>query len=192
MILRGLKDIVWAQSYYLRKINVIFYLVPSPFHLMTWFRCNFLVCNIHLKLYWFPAFLFLYPFRLSILDKIFSRQHTEIFFLFSQKTDTYISYKMSPLGTICMKWQILFSGKNVINLSSAELAQRVVKVFQENRSWHLKETICIKCQCLFSGKNKKKWLKMLSAEISTLHAKHLVTAKHWAGISAWLLLYFSL
>ena len=38
---------------------------------------------------------------------------------------------MSPKETICMKCQILFSGKNkknIINLSSAENAQRVVKV----------------------------------------------------------------
>ena len=42
-----------------------------------------------------------------------------------------ISCKLSPLKTICMKCQILFSGENkgnVISLSSAELAQRVVKV----------------------------------------------------------------
>ena len=36
------------------------------------------------------------------------------------------------LETICMKYQILFSGENkknkITNLSSAELAQRVVKV----------------------------------------------------------------
>ena len=52
---------------------------------------------------------------LSTLGKIFSRQHFEIFFF---------SY-------FCMKCQILFSGKNkknIINLSSAENAQRVVKV----------------------------------------------------------------
>ena len=29
---------------------------------------------------------------------------------------------------ICIKCQVLFSGKNIINLSSAESAQRVVKV----------------------------------------------------------------
>ena len=40
---------------------------------------------------------------------------------------------LSTLETICMKCQILFSGKNkknIINLSSAENAQRVVKVKQ--------------------------------------------------------------
>ena len=42
-----------------------------------------------------------------------------------------MSCKLSPLETICMKCQFLFSGKNkknITNLSSAELAQRVVKV----------------------------------------------------------------
>ena len=69
---------------------------------------------------------------LSILGKIFSRRHFEIFFFnFSQKTGYDISCKLSPEETICMKCQSLFSGKNkknIINLSSAENAQRVVKV----------------------------------------------------------------
>ena len=49
--------------------------------------------------------------------------HIEIFFLiFPRKEDLIL--------TICMKFQILFSRKSKknINLSSAELAQRVVKV----------------------------------------------------------------
>ena len=53
------------------------------------------------------------------------------FSYFSQKTGFDISCKLSPLETICMKCQILFSRKNkktIINLLSAELAQRVVKV----------------------------------------------------------------
>ena len=52
------------------------------------------------------------------------------FSYFSQKTGFDISCKLSPIKTICMKCQILFSGKNKknINLSSAELAKRVVKV----------------------------------------------------------------
>ena len=39
--------------------------------------------------------------------------------------------------SVCMKYQILFTGKNkknVINLSSAELAQRVVKVKGQSKS----------------------------------------------------------
>ena len=39
-----------------------------------------------------------------------------------------ISCNLLPIETIYMKWQILFYGKNIINLLSAELAQRVVKV----------------------------------------------------------------
>ena len=67
----------------------------------------------------------------STLDKIFSRQPAGDMLIFSQKTGFDISCKLSPLETICMKCQIVFSGKirkNITNLSSAELAQRVVKV----------------------------------------------------------------
>ena len=74
---------------------------------------------------------------LSTLGKIFSRLLTEIFYLiFSQKTDFDISCKLSPIETICTKCQILFSGKNkknITNLSSAELAKRVVKVNEAAR-----------------------------------------------------------
>ena len=66
---------------------------------------------------------------LSTLGKNFSRQF-KIFSYFSQKTGFGISCKVSPLETLCMICQIMFSEKNKknINLSSAELAQRVVKV----------------------------------------------------------------
>ena len=55
----------------------------------------------------------------------------EYFFYFFQKTGSDISCKLSPVETICMKCQNLFSGenkKNIIYLSSAELAQRVETV----------------------------------------------------------------
>ena len=54
----------------------------------------------------------------------------EYFSYFSQKTTFDISCKLSTVKTICMKCQILFSWKNKknINLSSAKLDQRVVKV----------------------------------------------------------------
>ena len=50
---------------------------------------------------------------------------------FFQKTGFDISCKLSSMETSCMKCQILFSEKNkknITNLSSADLAQRVVKV----------------------------------------------------------------
>ena len=52
------------------------------------------------------------------------------FFYFYQETGLDISCKLSPLVTICIKCQILFTGKNKknINLSSTELAHRMVKV----------------------------------------------------------------
>ena len=62
---------------------------------------------------------------LSTLGKIFSRRLTENFSYFSQKTGFDIPCKLSPMETICMKCQILFSEKNKkkINLLSAELAK---------------------------------------------------------------------
>ena len=55
------------------------------------------------------------------------------FSYFSEKTDFDISCKLSPMETVCIKCQILFSRENKknINLPSAELAQRVVKVIQQ-------------------------------------------------------------
>ena len=54
-----------------------------------------------------------------------------MYFYFSQETGFDISCKLSPLETICMKCQILFSGennKNIISLRSAEFAHSMVSV----------------------------------------------------------------
>ena len=67
--------------------------------------------------------------------KIFSRQQFEFFFYFSHRTEFDILCKLSPMETVCMKYQILFSGKgkkNITNLLSAKLAQRLVMVKGEN------------------------------------------------------------
>ena len=58
------------------------------------------------------------------------------FSYFSQKTDFDISCKLSPMETICIKYQNLFSGKNkknITNLYSAELAKRGVALYMEYR-----------------------------------------------------------
>ena len=55
------------------------------------------------------------------------------FLFFFQKTGSDIPCQLSPMETICMKCQKLFSGKNmknITNMTSAKLAQRVVKVKQ--------------------------------------------------------------
>ena len=47
---------------------------------------------------------------------------------------------MSPVETICVKCQILFSeknNKNITGLSSAELAQRVVKIKRQSNQTFL-------------------------------------------------------
>ena len=53
--------------------------------------------------------------------------------------------RMSPIETICMKCQNLFSGKNKknINLSSAECAQKIVQV-KKDLTTSTKEINC--CQ----------------------------------------------
>ena len=73
-----------------------------------------------------------YLFLLSTLGKIFSRQHTEIFFLFfPNKQD--LTFHANCLQWSQFAWNIksCFLGKirkNIISLWSAELAKRVVKV----------------------------------------------------------------
>ena len=68
-----------------------------------------------------------------MLGKISEDNILKYFFLFFPETDFDISCKLSPMETICMKCQILVSGKNKknINLLFAELAQRVVKVIND-------------------------------------------------------------
>ena len=68
---------------------------------------------------------------LSMMGKLFSRGHFEMVSFFFLETKFDISCKLSSVKKICMKCQILFPGKNkktVIDVSSAELVQRVVKV----------------------------------------------------------------
>ena len=62
--------------------------------------------------YWASLLFLKILFTHSMLGKTFRRRHFEIFFLFiSQKTDFGISCNLSPKETLCMKRQILFSGK---------------------------------------------------------------------------------
>ena len=71
---------------------------------------------------------------LSTQVKFSAKDILKYFSYFSQKTGFDILCKLSPLLTICLKCQILFSWKNkknIINLLFAELAQRVVKVKPE-------------------------------------------------------------
>ena len=77
------------------------------------------------------SFFFCVVYSLSDWIKISADDNLKYFSYFSQETGFDISCKLSLMETICIKCQILFSGKNkknFINLSSAELAQRVVKV----------------------------------------------------------------
>ena len=71
---------------------------------------------------------FFFPLTLSTLGKIFSRRHIEIFFFIISRNHILVFH---AIETVCMKCQILISGKNkknIISLLSAEVAHRVVKV----------------------------------------------------------------
>ena len=82
----------------------------------------------------------------------FSAEEILKYFLYiSQKTGFDISCKLSPVETFCMKCPILFSGKkkkNIINLSSAENAQRVEKV-----KCHFRLSILALDKALFLARN---------------------------------------
>ena len=75
--------------------------------------------------------IFTCDFTLSTLDKISVDDSFKIFFLFSPANRIDNTCKLSPMETICMKCQILFSEKNkknIINMSSAEFSQTGVKI----------------------------------------------------------------
>ena len=89
---------------------------------------------------------------LSMLGKIFSRQHFKIYFsYFSQKTCYFMQIvstfhaKMSPFEKVCMKFLNLFcrKKKSIINLLSAELAQREVEV-NISSLWECYMSVCFK------------------------------------------------
>ena len=63
--------------------------------------------------------------------KILADKILKYFFNFSQKIEYDISCKLSPKETICMKYKIIFSGKNknhTINVLSAEFAQSMLSL----------------------------------------------------------------
>ena len=68
-------------------------------------------------------------------DKTFGGWHFGVFFLFVffffPETGFGISYEFFPVETVCVRCEDLFSmedGEGIVDLSSAELAKRVVKI----------------------------------------------------------------
>ena len=59
------------------------------------------------------------------------------FSYFSQKTSFDISWKLSPVETICMKCQILFSRKIKKNISVCRLLKILPRVDTEHITWHM-------------------------------------------------------
>ena len=96
---------------------------------------------INIILYWIttPS---LVRLRLCTLIKLFCRWHFEIFFLFFPENRIWLSYKLSPMETICMKVKSCF-------------------LIVSNRDW-----ICMKYQIQFSENNKKYITNLLSAEFA--------------------------
>ena len=62
------------------------------------------------------------------LNKYSADDKLVIFFLFFPKTGFDISCKLSPMETICMKCQNLFSGKNKKNISKCRLLKILPRV----------------------------------------------------------------
>ena len=83
----------------------------------------------------------LFDLMLSTLSKISADDILKQFSYFPQKQDWTFHANLSPMETICMKCQILFSGKNITSLSSAELAQKVVKVSKFKKMSDVKHLI---------------------------------------------------
>ena len=73
--------------------------------------------------------------------KFSTENDIEIFFLIFLRKQAFwisdISYKLPPKKIMCMKCQILFSGKNVINLLSVDLAQIEVKVKEFEEEFYI-------------------------------------------------------
>ena len=77
------------------------------------------------------------------MDKNFSRQHFEIFFLiFFQKIGFNISCKLFPYETICKKCQAYFQGK-ITTISSVCHQQNLPKVWLRLIPWMMAESYCI-------------------------------------------------
>ena len=60
------------------------------------------------------------------------KDHVNCLPYFFQKTGFDLTCKLSPLETICMQAQILFSGENSVKLSSADFVQREMTVKNTN------------------------------------------------------------
>ena len=102
--------------------------IPLVAHFISWPHGFSLLRAFYYSLLYLDVTL-----RLALWVKFSADDILKYFSYFSQKTGFDISCKLSLKETICMKCQILFSGKNKKNniiLSSAENAQRVLKVKQ--------------------------------------------------------------
>ena len=92
------------------------------------------------------------------MGKGLNRRHFEIFFLLVPRKQDLTFHANYLLEKICMKCQILFSGKNKNNityLSSAEVAHRVLSVNTDNITCIASDYICLRSKPSFNMVNLK-------------------------------------
>ena len=73
-----------------------------------------------------PSLILYFILNLYHSLKKFSSRQIDDMFLFPQKTGLGVSCKLSPLETICMKCQNLFSEKNKKNISICRLLKKKI------------------------------------------------------------------
>ena len=105
-------------------------LVPSHFIILVYFRrfcCYFMSVNFTIlwvnsadgKLVIFSSFFFIFFYFL-------------VYFFYFQETEFDYSCKLSPMETLCMKFQILFTWKNKKNVSICRLLKILSRVLSVN------------------------------------------------------------
>ena len=131
MSLNGICINLQGRSLWLRSILSQKKFIPNPANsfLLEWWspfekidRTFCLECSLFVRypftscvqilFFFFTSAIFTFYTKCSTLNKNFSRWHFEIFFLFFLENWFDILCKLSPMETICIKCQILFSGEN--------------------------------------------------------------------------------
>ena len=108
----GLWRAIWSESTLFAKVSILVCraerimvnVLPDPLQKLRGERVKLISYQLQLKLY-------------HCLGR-FQQMKNWYFSYFSQKTGFDISCKLSPKETICMKCLILFSGKNMKNISN--------------------------------------------------------------------------
>ena len=106
---------------------------------------------------------------LSMLGKYFSRQHLVFLFFSKKNRRRNIMQIVSYNETICIKCQSLFSGrskKNIVNLPSAELAQRHA-VFQASPTFGVRSEGAVSCPQIITALRMAIYMYKLIHDVQT-------------------------